>query len=156
MASPLYREWRRCPHRQPILHPHHHHCLHHHRHRHHHHRHHHHCYHFFPPCAHHNHHLHSPFQENLKFSLPLPQKPDSFIPLPIRNNPNVGAAEYQEANSSAAQISQELEHLELDEEEDDVDEPIFVLTDEWRDFFAKSEARRRLEKKQSKKKGKKM
>lgn len=28
--------------------------------------------------------------------------------------------------------------------EDEEDEPMFVLTDEWRDFFAKSEAKRRL------------
>lgn len=27
--------------------------------------------------------------------------------------------------------------------EDEEEEPIFVLTDEWRDFFAKSEAQRR-------------
>ncbi|KAK7304535.1 hypothetical protein VNO77_42416 [Canavalia gladiata] len=40
-------------------------------------------------------------------------------------------------------ISQELEHIELDGEEED-DEPVFVLTDEWREFFAKSEARRKL------------
>ncbi|KAJ1427934.1 hypothetical protein SESBI_09323 [Sesbania bispinosa] len=38
-------------------------------------------------------------------------------------------------------ISQELEHIVDDEDEDD--EPIFVLTDEWREFFAKSEARRK-------------
>ncbi|XP_055830302.1 uncharacterized protein LOC129899379 [Solanum dulcamara] len=38
--------------------------------------------------------------------------------------------------------------------EDEEDEPIFVLTDEWRDFFAKSEAKRRQAKKHAKKKGK--
>ncbi|KAK2352827.1 hypothetical protein QL285_090534 [Trifolium repens] len=47
-------------------------------------------------------------------------------------------------------ISQELEHIELDGDEED-DEPVFVLTDEWREFFAKSEAKRKLEKKQAKK-----
>lgn len=40
-------------------------------------------------------------------------------------------------------ISQEQEHIELDGDEED-DEPIFVLTDEWREFFAKSEAKRKL------------
>jgi hypothetical protein len=40
-------------------------------------------------------------------------------------------------------ISQELEHIELDGDEED-DEPVFVLTDEWREFFAKSEAKRKL------------
>ncbi|XP_004510247.1 uncharacterized protein [Cicer arietinum] len=51
-----------------------------------------------------------------------------------------------------AQISQELEHIVLDGDEED-DEPVFVLTDEWREFFAKSEAKRKLEKQA--KKGKK-
>ncbi|KAK7287401.1 hypothetical protein RIF29_00674 [Crotalaria pallida] len=40
-------------------------------------------------------------------------------------------------------ISQELERIELDDGEQD-DEPVFVLTDEWREFFAKSEAKRKL------------
>ncbi|TKY68671.1 hypothetical protein E2542_SST04930 [Spatholobus suberectus] len=48
-----------------------------------------------------------------------------------------------ETERSVMRISQELEHMELDGEEED-DEPVFVLTDEWRDFFAKSEARRKL------------
>ncbi|KAL5172393.1 hypothetical protein HKD37_16G045160 [Glycine soja] len=47
-------------------------------------------------------------------------------------------------------ISLELEHIVLDGEEEE-DEPVFVLTDEWREFFAQSEARRKLEKKQGKK-----
>jgi hypothetical protein len=38
---------------------------------------------------------------------------------------------------------QEQEHEELEEEDDD-DDPVFVLTDEWREFFAKSEAKRKL------------
>lgn len=42
------------------------------------------------------------------------------------------------------------EEAEVDEEE----EPVFVLTDEWAEFFAKSEAKRRLAK-QQKKKGRK-
>lgn len=37
-------------------------------------------------------------------------------------------------------IEDEIELLEDEEEED----PVFVLTDEWRDFFAKSEAKRKL------------
>lgn len=40
----------------------------------------------------------------------------------------------------ARTFEDEIEKLE-DEEEGD---PIFVLTDEWRDLFAKSEAKRRL------------
>ncbi|KAF1877249.1 hypothetical protein Lal_00012020 [Lupinus albus] len=41
-------------------------------------------------------------------------------------------------------ISQELEHIELEDDEELDDEPVFVLTDEWREFFAKSEAKRKL------------
>lgn len=37
---------------------------------------------------------------------------------------------------------QEQAHEELEEEDDD--DPVFVLTDEWREFFAKSEAKRKL------------
>jgi hypothetical protein len=36
------------------------------------------------------------------------------------------------------------EHIELDGDEEDDDEPVFVLTDEWREFFAKSQAKRKL------------
>jgi len=42
-----------------------------------------------------------------------------------------------------SRIPQELEHIDHDGEEED-DDPVFVLTDEWREFFAKSEARRKL------------
>jgi len=42
------------------------------------------------------------------------------------------------------------------EQEDEEDEPIFVLTDEWMDFFAKSEARRQEKKKQRQKEAKKI
>uniref|UniRef100_F6I7H4 Uncharacterized protein n=1 Tax=Vitis vinifera TaxID=29760 RepID=F6I7H4_VITVI len=49
-------------------------------------------------------------------------------------------------------ILQEQKHEGLEEEEDE--EPVFVLTDEWMEFFAKSEAKRKLEKKQAKKKRK--
>lgn len=32
----------------------------------------------------------------------------------------------------------------FEEEEEEDDDPVFVLTDEWKEFFAKSEAKRRL------------
>lgn len=51
-----------------------------------------------------------------------------------------------------AEILQEQKHEGLEEEDDE--EPVFVLTDEWMEFFAKSEAKRKLEKKQAKKKRK--
>ena len=42
-------------------------------------------------------------------------------------------------------VLQEQNHhgVAFEEEEDDED-PIFVLTDEWKEFFAKSEAKRKL------------
>ncbi|KAE9611100.1 hypothetical protein Lalb_Chr07g0194111 [Lupinus albus] len=99
-----------------------------HPHRHHHHRH---C----PHCPlHHRHHSHSIFQSHL-----LP------TPLPI---PPTHVLHHHQPNT---QISQELEHIELEDDEELDDEPVFVLTDEWREFFAKSEAKRKLEKKQNKK-----
>lgn len=39
---------------------------------------------------------------------------------------------------------EEQENGGVEEEEDD--DPVFVLTDEWREFFAKSEAERKLSK----------
>ncbi|KAL5562157.1 hypothetical protein UlMin_031904 [Ulmus minor] len=53
----------------------------------------------------------------------------------------------KEAHDSAPQALQDQENGELEEE----DEPVFVLTDEWRNFFAESEAKRKLAKKQAKK-----
>ncbi|XP_028776904.1 SKI/DACH domain-containing protein 1-like [Neltuma alba] len=128
-----------------------------HRHHHHHRPHHHHCHGVLSYCAFHNHYFHCHCHRHRQGSnivtpsLP-PQNPESFVPFPVGNNSNVMAAEHKAADGAAAQISQEQEHLDLDEEEDE--EPIFVLTDEWRDFFAKSEARRQQEKK-NRKKGKK-
>lgn len=44
---------------------------------------------------------------------------------------------------STIRVLQEPGHNALEEEEEEED-PIFVLTDEWREFFAKSEAKRKL------------
>ncbi|CAL0324414.1 unnamed protein product [Lupinus luteus] len=101
------------------------HCpLHPHRHHHHHHHHHRHC------PLHHRHHSHCKFQSHL---LPTPS------PLPP-TPPTSAVVHHHQPNP---QISEELEHIELDDEELD-DDPVFVLTDEWREFFAKSEAKRKL------------
>ncbi|XP_061341118.1 uncharacterized protein LOC133287503 [Gastrolobium bilobum] len=108
-------------------------------------------YHHCPHCPLHNPHFHSKSFQQLHYFTPLPQNSHLFNPLPLRNHPNSGPVEYNnQSMTSDAIISQELEHVELDGEEED-DEPVFVLTDEWREFFAKSEARRKLEKKQGKK-----
>ncbi|XP_045832599.1 uncharacterized protein LOC123923893 isoform X2 [Trifolium pratense] len=99
------------------------------------HSHHHHC----PHCPLRRHCLHCPLHINNPLQ-PLNQTQN--LP-PLLNQPIITSPPH-------AQISQELEHIELDGDEED-DEPVFVLTDEWREFFAKSEAKRKLEKKQAKK-----
>ncbi|KAL1293489.1 uncharacterized protein LOC107618160 isoform X3 [Arachis ipaensis] len=98
-----------------------------------------HCHH----CPLHTHHFPPPPQ----YLRPLPQNPHLFAPLHL---PTSQATKYNEESNAFVAHSQELEHVELHDEEED-DEPIFVLTDEWREFFAKSEARRKQEKKQGKK-----
>ncbi|KAK8541596.1 hypothetical protein V6N13_137802 [Hibiscus sabdariffa] len=82
-------------------------------------------------------------------------------PVPHHHQPNHANLEsttaQNEAHHSGNPPLQEQEYEELQdikEEEDEEEEPIFVLTDEWREFFAKSEAKRKLEKKQAKKKQK--
>ncbi|KAH7517597.1 hypothetical protein FEM48_Zijuj09G0081800 [Ziziphus jujuba var. spinosa] len=45
----------------------------------------------------------------------------------------------------------EQENAFEEEDDDDDDDPVFVLTDEWKEFFAKSEAERKLKKKQANK-----
>ncbi|KAH7576389.1 hypothetical protein JRO89_XS01G0050700 [Xanthoceras sorbifolium] len=47
-------------------------------------------------------------------------------------------------SEDVTQMLQEQEHGGLDEAGEDDDKPIFVLTDEWREFFAASEAKRKL------------
>ncbi|XP_052111631.1 uncharacterized protein LOC127743009 [Arachis duranensis] len=56
-----------------------------------------------------------------------------------RTNFSLGSANFFNLRSS-----QELEHVELHDKEED-DGPIFFLIDEWREFFAKAEARRKQE-----------
>ncbi|KAL2319299.1 hypothetical protein Fmac_028268 [Flemingia macrophylla] len=92
------------------------------------------------PLRRHCHHcpLHNPHFAK-PYLTPLPH----FASFPLQTEPP------QLPISSDARISQELERTELGGEEED-DEPVFVLTDGWREFFAKSEARRKLEKKQAK------
>ncbi|KAG4940797.1 hypothetical protein JHK87_044668 [Glycine soja] len=87
-------------------------------------------------------------------SLPHPSKRIPILSLfIITNNPFLLMLEAGNCGyrlDACEMISLELEHIVLDGEEEE-DEPVFVLTDEWREFFAQSEARRKLEKKQGKK-----
>ncbi|KAJ7961605.1 SKI/DACH domain-containing protein 1-like [Quillaja saponaria] len=75
------------------------------------------------------------------------RNPEPFNSFSIQSNLNLGSSEYKEAGTFSPCDLQEQEHEDFLEEEDD--EPVFVLTDEWREFFAKSEARRRLGSKHS-------
>ncbi|KAM1031690.1 hypothetical protein PS2_035200 [Malus domestica] len=140
------RPWRPCL----LHHPHHH--LHHHHHRHplflcplHHHLH----------RRHHNHHFHHLRPNFASF----PQNPETpaAAAIPFPTHMNSEPSEFKEAHyddptslTLPEQTHGEIGDGVLEEEEDD--EPIFVLTDEWKEFFAKSEAKRKLEKQQAKKK----
>ncbi|KAI3450826.1 hypothetical protein Pfo_007491 [Paulownia fortunei] len=122
------------------------HPIHHHHHRHHHH-------HFFyvsSYCPLHRSLLqpknHSP-SCSFSTSYLSPQNPEPVASIPPDPHLSFLDTQPNETFDDAPMMQDEIEKLEVEEEE----EPIFVLTDEWRDFFAKSEAKRRLAKKQAKK-----
>ncbi|KAH9603666.1 hypothetical protein KSS87_009242 [Heliosperma pusillum] len=121
--------------------PHHHHRRHHHHHHHlSHHCHHHHQHMLLHPCnsslnPHHSHHhviLHHCCAHHNPITNPKPA-----LPLSLPNTPPFPAS----STSIHTQILHDDEANKLEDEEDE--ELIFVMTDEWRDFFAKSDARRR-------------
>lgn len=81
---------------------------------------------------------------------PLPQNPEQNTPAALLlDDLNMHISEPNFSFTDSRMMQNEGQDLEDEEEE-----PIFVLTDEWRDFFAKSEAKRRQAKKHAKKKGK--
>ncbi|XP_051227764.1 uncharacterized protein [Lolium perenne] len=91
------------------------------------------------------------------------QHPQSLVPGPPSaapwhpeggpiTGPQVEAA--RESEETALQAGQG-EDVYLEGEEEDEEEPVFVLTDEWAEFFAKADAKRKLAKKQKKKDRKK-
>nr|XP_004242421.1 uncharacterized protein LOC101252895 [Solanum lycopersicum] len=98
-----------------------------------------------PPCP-----LFTPF--------PLPQNPEQITPSLQPEVMNMQISEPNVSFNDSGMMQNEGENFEYEGEnfeyEDEEEEPIFVLTDEWRDFFAKSEAKRRQAKKHAKKKGK--
>ncbi|KAL2933451.1 Protein translocase subunit SecA [Bienertia sinuspersici] len=134
-----------------------HHCSHWHQHHHHHlvfhhpHHHHHHHHHVIvPKCAFHNNFPQNPTSNsNLCTHLitPFPQIPKPPSSLTSHINPNIGSSDFQPPQDT--QNFQDDGIVEY--EEDDDEDPIFVMTDEWREFFAKSEAKRREAKKLAKK-----
>ncbi|XP_052211045.1 uncharacterized protein LOC127813937 [Diospyros lotus] len=103
----------------------------------------HHCFHihFSPHCPLHGYLLQpNPYLQACPDSVPLPDQPNSQVP----DDPG------QTYPSDALMMQEGTEEVA----EEDEEEPVFVLTDEWREFFAKSEAKRRLSKKQARKKWK--
>ncbi|KAL5798706.1 hypothetical protein ACOSQ2_003526 [Xanthoceras sorbifolium] len=123
--------------------------------RHHHHHHHHHHLIFCPLHSHYHHHHHylnCHSCVNFTFvPLPPPQYSKPAGAVPLQNEFNLESD--NTLSEDVTQMLQEQEHGGLDEAGEDDDKPIFVLTDEWREFFAASEAKRKLgEKKKAKKK----
>ncbi|XP_049411345.1 uncharacterized protein LOC125874494 [Solanum stenotomum] len=84
---------------------------------------------------------------------PLPQNPEQITPSLLPDDLNMQISEPNVSFNDSGMMQNEGENFEY-EDEDEEEEPVFVLTDEWRDFFAKSEAKRRQAKKHAKKKGK--
>ncbi|KAL2488273.1 putative histidine-rich protein [Forsythia ovata] len=123
------------------------------------HHHHHHFSYVSPHCPHHSYLLQ---QKNHSQSCPFftcrpsPQNTESFSSVPSQTHWNLGVSESNQKYNNSLMTQDEIEKSEAqeEEEEEEEEEPVFVLTDEWKEFFAKSEAKRRLAKKQAKKKGK--
>ncbi|GKV34006.1 hypothetical protein SLEP1_g42435 [Rubroshorea leprosula] len=109
------------------------------------------------PCRHHHYHHAVPTNSHLcpSFLFPHPpaQIPQPGPNFPLQNNFNSDpSAVFDKAQHSCNLIFQEQGEFEHADEEEEEEEPVFVLTEEWREFFAKSEAKRKQEKKQAKKK----
>ncbi|XP_011089057.1 uncharacterized histidine-rich protein DDB_G0274557-like [Sesamum indicum] len=123
---------------------------HHHHHHGHHSRHHHHFFYISPHCPFHRSMSqpknHSP---SCSFSTyyPSPQNPEPVASIPPNSHSSFLDNQPNESFDDSQMMQDNIENVEVEEEDD----PIYVLTDEWRDFFAKSEAKRRLAKKQAKK-----
>ncbi|XP_057482965.1 uncharacterized protein LOC130769738 [Actinidia eriantha] len=109
-------------------------------------------------CPHHHHHHHHHFHIHFSPHCPLHSHllqpnsrpyacPNSLL-LPHQSNFQV--PESRATHPSDPLIMQEGNEKVVEEDEED---PVFILTDEWREFFAKSEAKRRLAKNQARKKG---
>ncbi|GLT28153.1 hypothetical protein SLA2020_031050 [Shorea laevis] len=112
----------------------------------------HHHHHIIPCPVHHHHHLITCLCPSFLFPLPPAQIPQPGPNLPLQNNFNSDPSTvFDEAQHSGNLIFQEQGHFEHADVEEEEEEPVFVLTEEWREFFAKSEAKRKQEKKQVKK-----
>ncbi|KAK9075975.1 hypothetical protein SSX86_004305 [Deinandra increscens subsp. villosa] len=113
--------------------------------------------HLLPPCPIHTSNFHSNYHSATSFPI-IP----NFSSFPPPRNPNFNNLNSvqpgEDVNSKSEALMMNGRNEEDEDENEDVNEEeeefIFVLTDEWKEFFAKSEAKRRLAKKQAKKKGK--
>ncbi|KAK1271709.1 hypothetical protein QJS04_geneDACA004488 [Acorus gramineus] len=97
-------------------------------------------------CLTHNHHLHHP--------LLTPPPPSLSDQHPISQNPtsayvNSGVSNQTETDVFGGELKESGEQQQQQEPVEE-EEDLFVMTDEWMEFFAKSEARRKLEKKKGK------
>ncbi|KAL0905230.1 hypothetical protein M5K25_027419 [Dendrobium thyrsiflorum] len=112
------------------------------------------------PCPlHHNHHHHHHFNScssNLHLLAINPRVISSIPPNPcpvpagfFSGCPTVSTAAEALVSESGVEPMDQSEVLKLEDpgEEEEL-EDVFVLTDEWREFFAKSEAKRRMDKQQ--------
>ncbi|KAG0502706.1 hypothetical protein HPP92_002778 [Vanilla planifolia] len=116
----------------------------------------------FPTCPcllHHGHHQVNrfiPISHHLHSHPPASQVPFSFtLQNPYQSSTGFSAdggcregleeGQVQEPESGIQQVDLNFELEHPGEEEEDYEE-VFVLTDEWREFFAKSEAKRRMSK----------
>ncbi|KAM1003508.1 hypothetical protein ACFX15_003575 [Malus domestica] len=102
---------------------------------------------------HHNHHFHH-HRPNFASFLQNPEPPAAAA-IPFPTHLNSEPSELKEAYYDYPTSQPLLEYGEVDDgwlEEEEDDDPVFVLTDDWKEFFAKSEAKRKLEKQQAKKK----
>ncbi|KAG9446080.1 hypothetical protein H6P81_012208 [Aristolochia fimbriata] len=82
---------------------------------------------------------------------PIPVSGEATSFLQTTEEPQLVAPDYRETDGWTVAPEEQAEELDEVEEE----EPVYVLTDEWMEFFAKSEAKRKSEKQQKQKKGKK-
>ncbi|KAI3926088.1 hypothetical protein MKW98_028224 [Papaver atlanticum] len=161
-----HRHWYQCPphhHHHPQHHHHHHHPHHIHHHHHPHHLHHHHQHHLggqnFNPCIHHNLTSHPNLNNHFRpcHNFPPFLPPPSTIPCGLQSGTSVTVPGTLSMETSSGFNEQQgldyqfvHEEYQLEEEQEEEEEAMYVMTDEWLEFFAKSEAKRKLEKQQAK------
>ncbi|XP_047333285.1 SKI/DACH domain-containing protein 1-like [Impatiens glandulifera] len=129
--------------------------LHHHHHHHHHHPHHHFHIHFSPNCPFHSRLLQPNIVRPESLTADSCSVPFNSQTSRIQDTHPSNSLLFINGEKDNLTVEQEVEEEEeVEYEEEEEDDPVFVLTDEWREFFAQSEAKRRLAKKEAKRKSK--